>query len=453
MYALWRPVRTRPNSAVTLEGREVSVVATKRYQYQVRGPLAPEQAVAVAKTFGCARVVFNDVIHAREEAFKNGDPFPKSGDLSKTLITQAKQTPEREWLAEPSVVVLQQALADADRAYRNYFQSKSGKRKGARVGKPRYKSKRDRRQSVRFTKNARFKVEQVSGKRALLTLPGIPGRLRLAYTRPLPSEPSSVTLIQEPDGALFVSFVVDVPEIESLPDNDRHAGVDPGLDTLLAVVTSDGTRHKEPNPRHLRKAERGLKRKQKALSRKEKGSQNREKARIGVARAHRKVRNTRLDHAHKVTLTLIRDNQTVSIEHTNVKGLARSGAKGRRGRGLRKSVHDAAWGQLIRLLLEKADWYGRTVTLSEAAYSSQTCCVCGVIDGPKPLDVREWECQSCGAWLDRDYNSAVNFLVAAGHAETVNGCGGDVRLALASATSREAATSGTPRGSTTPKAA
>jgi len=413
----------------------------------------PEQRVAVAKTFGCARVVFNDVIHAREKAFQNGDPFPTSGELSKRLITQAKHTPEREWLSEPSVVVLQQALVDADRAYRNYFQSLSGKRKGQRVGKPRYKSKRDRRQSARFTRNARFRVRVVSGKRALLTLPGIPGELPLAYSRSLPSDPSSVTLIQEPDGTLFASFVVETPDREPLPANARHAGADPGLDVLLSVVVDDGTRYKAPNPRHLRKAERGLAKKQKALSRKEKGSNNREKARVEVARAHRKVRNARLDHAHKLSLMLVRENQTIGIEATNVRGLARAGAKGRRGRGLRKSVHDAGWGQLVRLLTEKAVEYGRTVTPCEAAYSSQTCSVCGVIDGPKPLSVREWECQSCGAWLDRDDNSATNFLVAGGHSDTINACGGDMRLALASAVSREAGTTGNPQGTTSPKAA
>lgn len=96
----------------------------------------PGQDVAVSKTFGCVRVVCNDVIHARETAHKEGWPFPKSGDLSKQLITQAKRSPEREWLGEVSAVVLQQVLVDADQAYRNFFQSVSGKRKGARAGKP-----------------------------------------------------------------------------------------------------------------------------------------------------------------------------------------------------------------------------------------------------------------------------------------------------------------------------
>lgn len=172
------------------------------------------------------------------------------------------------------------------------------------------------------------------------------------------------------------------------------------------------------------------------------GSQNRQKTRVKVARAHRKVRETRLDHAHKLALTLVRENQTISVEQLNVKGLARSGASGRKGRGLRKSVHDAAWGQFLRILAEKADWHGRTVIPLNPAHTSQCCSVCGVLDGPKPLSVREWECGGCGAWLDRDWNAAVNLLVAAGHAETLNACGGDIRLTLAraSADSHEAGT-------------
>ena len=284
------------------------------------------QETAVAKTFGCVRVVFNDVLRAREDAFQAGLPFPTAGELSKQLITQAKSTPEREWLGEVSAVVLQQALADADKAYRNFFDSLKGQRKGKRVGKPRFKTKHDHRKSARFTRNARFKITVVDASRehARVYLPGI-GWLRLRYSRPLPSEPSSVTLIQEADGALFVSFTVDVPEPAALPAVNRHAGVDLGLTDYAAVVCTDGTRDKVENPRFLRNAAKKLRKAQQSLSRKEKGSKNRQKARVKVARAHRKVRDARLDHAHKLALTLVRENQTISVEQLNVKGLARAG--------------------------------------------------------------------------------------------------------------------------------
>lgn len=116
----------------------------------------PGQRIALARAFGCARVVFNDAIAARREAHEAGVNAPTMSELSRRLITDAKQTSERGWLAEVSAVVLQQALRDADRAYKNFFDALSARRAGRRVGEPRFKSKRDGRQAVRFTANARL---------------------------------------------------------------------------------------------------------------------------------------------------------------------------------------------------------------------------------------------------------------------------------------------------------
>jgi putative transposase len=103
-----------------------------RYRYRIY-PTLP-QRVALGRAFGCARVVFNDGVAARKAAHAEGRPYPTTAVLSKTLITEAKQTRERSWLAEVSSVVLQQALADCDRAYANFFDSLKGERAGARVG-------------------------------------------------------------------------------------------------------------------------------------------------------------------------------------------------------------------------------------------------------------------------------------------------------------------------------
>jgi putative transposase len=116
-----------------------------------------------------------------------------------------------------------------------------------------------------------------------------------------------------------------------------------------------------------------------------------------------------------------------------VKGLART--------RLAKSVHDAGWGILFRLVHEKTAEYGREVyVVSQWEPTSQVCSVCGTLDGKKPLSVREWTCSGCGTRLDRDYNAAVNIVVAAGLAETLNACGGDVRLRLSEADTCEAGT-------------
>jgi putative transposase len=132
-----------------------------RYNYRLYP--APAQRAALARVFGCARVVFNDGLRARQITRDKGEPYMSDGELSKQVITQAKLTPERAWLGEVSAVVLQQALADLNTAYRNFFASISGKRKGRKVAPPRFRSRKDNRQAIRFTANARFKV-LTSGK-------------------------------------------------------------------------------------------------------------------------------------------------------------------------------------------------------------------------------------------------------------------------------------------------
>ncbi len=398
----------------------------KRYRY--RAYPTKYQARALSRVFGCVRVVFNDALAAREAARTGGEPIPTRAQLS-AAMTAAKRTEGRAWLAEVSAVPLQQALADVDRAYRNFFDSLTGKRKGRRVGPPRLKTRRSR-QSARFTANARFRVEETTHGVGHVRLQKV-GWVRFALSRPLPPVPSSVTVVQEVDGRYYLSFVVDVPALESLPLSDRVAGLDVGLADLAAVVASDGKREKIPNPRWLRSKERALVRAQRSLAQKQKGSKNREKARVKVAALHRKVRETRLDHHHKLASRLVRENQTIVLETLNITGLART----RMG----KSVHDAGWGTLVRLIAEKAAARGRIlVRINQWEPTSQVCSVCGAKDGPKPLQVRAWTCIACGEVLDRDYNAAVNIMVAAGLAETLIACGGDVRRTLACADPSEA---------------
>ncbi|MCP2248097.1 helix-turn-helix domain-containing protein, partial [Lentzea aerocolonigenes] len=127
-----------------------------RYNFRVYPE--PSQRDALARAFGCARVVFNDALRARRTAHEHGEPYPSDGELSKRVITLAKATPERAWLGEVSAVVLQQSLADLNTAYRNFFASVTGTRKGRKVAPPRLRSRKDNRQAIRFTRNARFTV-------------------------------------------------------------------------------------------------------------------------------------------------------------------------------------------------------------------------------------------------------------------------------------------------------
>jgi putative transposase len=389
-----------------------------RYNYRLYP--APGQVRALARAFGCARVVFNDGLRARQDARAAGLPYITDAQLSARL-TAVKATPERAWLGEVSSVVLQQALADLNAAYRNFFASAAGKRKGPKAAPPRFRSRKDRRQSVRFTANARWKITP-GGK---LRLPKI-GDVEVRWSRDLPSEPSSVTVIMDAAGRYFASFAVET-EPAPLPRTDAVTGIDLGL-THFAVL-SDGT--KIESPRFLRRAERKLSRAQRDLSRKARGSRNRDKARVKAARAHARVADARRDFHHQLSAALIRDNQAIAVEDLAVAGLGRT--------RLAKSVHDAGWSAFTGMLEYKAALYGREfIRIGRFEPTSQVCSACGAKDGPKPLSVREWACAGCGAVHDRDINAAVNVARAAGLA--VSACGARVRPGAIPARRGEAGT-------------
>ncbi|WP_406470647.1 RNA-guided endonuclease InsQ/TnpB family protein [Streptomyces sp. NBC_01615] len=387
------------------------------------------QRAALARAFGCARVVFNDAVRAREDARRAGEAFPAAGELSKKLITEAKQTASRAWLGEVSSVVLQQALRDVEAAYKNFFASPKGQRQGAKMGAPRFKSRKDNRQSIRFTANARWSITD-NGR---LNLPKI-GAVKVKWSRTLPTQPSSVTVIKDAAGRYFASFVIDTnpaTDATRMPDTDQTIGIDLGL-THFAVL-SDGT--KIDSPRFLRRAEKKLKKAQRELSRKQKGSKNREKARLKVSRAHAKVTDARKEFHHQLSTKLIRDNQAIGVEDLAVKGLART--------RLAKSVHDAGWSAFVTMLEYKAARYGRTlVKTGRFTPTSQTCSACGAKDGPKPLHVRSWTCTACGTLHDRDHNAAINVKTAAGLAVTA--CGAQVRPGLVPAQREETGSHGSP---------
>ncbi|MGH3122783.1 MAG: RNA-guided endonuclease InsQ/TnpB family protein [Streptosporangiaceae bacterium] len=387
-----------------------------RYRYRIYPSAGQRQALA--RAFGCARVVYNDCLRVRDQAHAAGEKISDT-EVQRRVITLAKLTPERTWLAEVASVALVQACQDARRAYKNWFGSLTGRRKGPKIRHPKPRRKRGR-QSIRLTRNG-FALH---GGRLYVAKTG---EIQVEWSRVLPSEPSSVTVIREPDGRYYASFVVQ-REATPLPACDREIGIDLGLHSL--VVTSDG--ETVANLRFYRVAQRRLRRAQRVLSRRQEGSANRARARHRVAVVHRKVRDARLDHAHKTALRLVRDNQAVYAEDLCLAGLART--------RLAKSVSDAAWSQLLRCIGQKAAQYGRTFAkVGRFEPTSQVCSACGVKNGPKPLGVRRWTCAACGTVHDRDVNAARNIL-ALGRRERLNACGTGVRPPLMVAAGAEAGT-------------
>jgi putative transposase len=187
-----------------------------------------------------------------------------------------------------------------------------------------------------------------------------------------------------------------------------------GITSLVTLSTSE----KIANPTHLKRHHKRLRIAQKSLSRKVKGSRNRDKARRKVARIHQQITDSRKDHLHKLSTRLIRENQAIAVESLSIVNMVKN-------HKLARVMSDAGWGELVRQLEYKSQWYGRSVvTIDKWFPSSKRCGNCGHIIEKLPLNIREWDCPNCGAHHDRDVNAARNIL-AAGLAVSV--CGATVR--------------------------
>ena len=359
----------------------------------------PEQESLLRRTMGCARLVYNRALAVRTEALYKDQKRVGYAETS-SMLTEWKKTEELDFLNEVSCVPLQQGLRHLQTAYTNFFDG--------RAKYPNFKKKRNG-GSAEFTKSAfKFKDGQVYLAKCADPLP-----IRWSRMLPVGCRPSTITVKLSPSGRWSVSLLVNV-EIEALPPSGSQVGIDLGITSLLALSTGE----KIANPKGFKVKYRKLRRAQKALSRKQKGSNNRHKARVKVAKVHQEIADARKDNLHKLTTRLVHENQTIAVENLAVKNMIKNPQ-------LALAISDASWGELVRQLDYKCDWYGRTLIKIDRGFpSSKRCGNCGHIVNKMPLNIREWDCPNCGTHHDRDINAAKNIL-AAGLAVLV--CGATVR--------------------------
>ncbi|MEG3835810.1 MULTISPECIES: transposase [unclassified Microcoleus] len=361
-------------------------------RYQYRFYPTDQQRQSLAQLFGCVRVVWNDALAICKQAEK----LPKNGELQKLVITQAKKTEERKWLSDVSNIPLQQSVADLGVAYQNFFDSLKGKRKGRNVGTPRFKKKTNR-QSARFRKGG-FSIK---GEEVYLAKIG---NVKPIWTRDLPSEPSSVTVIKDCAGRYFLSFVVEVVP-STLKANHPSIGIDLGIKTF--AVLSTGEKVASPNYSRLDKR---IRRKQRKLARQSKDSKRREKTRLQIAKLHNQISDTRKDFLHKLSTRVTNENQVIALEDLNVSGMVKN-------RKLARAISLQGWREFRTFCEAKSQKLGREfVVISRWEPTSQTCSCCGFRWGKVDLSIRSILCMSCGTEQDRDGNAAKNIeMVGMGH--------------------------------------
>jgi len=369
----------------------------------------PEQEILLAQHFGCARWWWNYGLNKSIETYKETGKGLGRSALN-ALLPKLKKAEDTVWLSECYSQVLQAVTLNLTTAYKNFFDS--------RARFPRLKSKHGR-QSIQYPQNV--KVENGAVK-----LPGKIGTVKAKIHRTIEGTIKTVTVSKDPSGKYYASVLTEIeghnPQVST---NGNVVGVDLGLKHF--AVVSDGSKvSKFDNPKHLAKHERNLKRQQQKLAKKQKGSKSRHKYRKVVARVYERVSNSRQDFLHKLTRSLVNENQVVVVENLHIKGMVRN-------HNLAKAISDAGWGTFTNFLAYKLEKKGgKLVEIDRWFPSSKLCSNCYHQVDEILLEVREWTCPHCGTHHDRDGNAATNIraegirmLKADGTA--VSADGGEVR--------------------------
>jgi putative transposase len=336
------------------------------------------QVTLMAKHAGFSRWVYNWGLRLWSEGYKEGLK-PSANTLKKLFTNHVK--PQFSWMSEISSKVYQYAFISLGDAFKRFFKKLGGypnfKKKGIHDS---------------FTVDNSGNPIKIGGLRHKLPFIG--------WVKTYESIPDCVTkkvTISKQAGDWYLSFHVEMPEIEPTRRLVDVVGVDLGISALATLSTGVIF----PNLKPYRQAKQKLARLQRSVWRKVKGSNNRNKAVLKLARQHRRVASIRNDAIHKITSYLAQNHSQIVIEDLNVAGLLQN-------HKLAGAIADCGFAEFRRQLEYKCPFFGSQVLIADRFFPSSQLCSCCGHQQKLPLATRVYDCPTCGLSIDRDLNAAIN---------------------------------------------
>lgn len=408
--------------------------------YRFRLYTTAAQETALTDMLGAFCDLYNAGLQQRVEAYRRKGLSLRYGNQAAELKA-VRGVDER--LAGYSFSAEQQVLRRLDKTFSAFF---GRVKRGAKAGFPRFRAK------ARFD-SAEMRVGDglTIRKSKRLGIVGIPGEIKVRWHRDIPTGAKlGAAVVSRKAGKWFVCFQIELPdaarqmgrdaafgrEVSGVPQDLSEkppiggvvtsiptgvirpfspVGIDMGLTSLVALSTGETV----TTPQHTKNAAKALRRAQRAVARKRRHSKRQRKAKLRVARLSAHVASQRRDFSHKLARRLVDAHSHIAFEDLNIKGLAAG--------MLAKSVHNAAWNQIVQHVSYKAECAGSVVVLVDPRGTSQTCPECGTIKR-KTLAERVHRCE-CGCTLDRDVAAARVVLMRARFPDGTSGQAPSQRIA------------------------